>query len=71
MMSDANQFDKETVPCELCGRLTRSLWTKRCDGCWGLESRIDGNVPLTLKILKRNHNMKVVEVRYTGDCPLH
>ena len=69
MLSDPIKFYNETVPCELCGKPTRMLWTKRCDGCWELETRIRGNVPLTLKILKRNHGMKIVEVRQTGDCP--
>lgn len=63
------KFYEETVPCELCGRDTRMLGTKRCDGCWELETRIDGDVSMTLKILRRNHNMKIVEVRFTSDCP--
>ena len=70
MISDPNQFDKETVPCELCDRPIRAtVGNKRCDGCWELESRIANNMPLTLKILKQNHNVKVVDVQYTCDCP--
>lgn len=69
MMSDPNKHDSETVPCELCGRPTRMQGTKRCDGCWELETRIRGDVSMTLKILKRNHNMKTVQVRHVIDCP--
>ncbi len=69
MLSDPIKFDKETVPCELCGRDTRMLGTKRCDGCWELETRIRGDISMTLKILERNHNMKIIEVKRSGDCP--
>ncbi len=69
MISDPNKHDSETVPCELCGRPTKMLSTKRCDGCWELETRISGDVSMTLKILKRNHNMKTVLVEHVTDCP--
>ena len=71
MMSDANQSDKETVPCDLCGRPTRMTSTRLCDSCWVLACRVDDNVPLMLKILKRNHNMRVIEVLHTCDCPFN
>ena len=45
------------------------LGTKRCDRCWELETRIMGDVSMTLKILKRNHNMKIMRVTRSGDCP--
>ena len=69
MSSEPSKYFNESVPCELCGRLTRMLGTKRCDGCWELETRIGDDVSMTLKILKRNHNMKIVRVNITGDCP--
>jgi hypothetical protein len=30
----------ETVPCETCGKPTIHLGTKRCNGCWEVESRL-------------------------------
>jgi hypothetical protein len=29
---------EEKVPCEVCGRSTSFLGTKRCDSCWNMES---------------------------------
>jgi ribosomal protein L37E len=29
---------EEKVPCEICGRPTLFLGTKRCDSCWHMES---------------------------------
>jgi hypothetical protein len=45
--------DKEvsSVPCGLCGTPTLMTGTKRCDACWELESRIQGNPTLAAKIL--------------------
>lgn len=39
------------VSCELCGIPTRMTGTKRCDGCYELESRIKGNPFLARQIL--------------------
>jgi hypothetical protein len=39
------------VPCELCGTPTRATSTKRCDGCWELETRIKRNPKLAARIL--------------------
>lgn len=69
MLSDPIKFYHETVPCELCGKPTRMLGTKRCDGCWELETRIGGDVSMTLKIFKLNHNMKILLVEHVADCP--
>ncbi|MES2347067.1 MAG: hypothetical protein V4641_05790 [Pseudomonadota bacterium] len=44
-------MDVETCPCGLCGKPTRMLGTKRCDGCWELEKRIHGDPALALRIL--------------------
>lgn len=44
-------MSEETVPCGLCGKPTRMTGTKRCDGCWELESRIQGDPVLAAKIL--------------------
>ena len=43
-------YDRPTCPCETCGRPTPMLGTKRCDGCWEVESRLldyirQGGVP--------------------------
>lgn len=43
--------EPETVPCGLCGTSTRMTGTKRCDRCWELESRIQGNPELARRIL--------------------
>lgn len=42
---------KETCPCELCGRDTRMTGTRRCDGCWELETRIHADPELARRIL--------------------
>jgi hypothetical protein len=31
----------ELVACETCGRPTDKTGTKRCDGCWEVEHRLD------------------------------
>lgn len=41
----------ETVPCGLCGTPTQMTATKRCDGCWEIERRIQANPELARKIL--------------------
>lgn len=41
----------KTVPCGLCGTPTNCTGTKRCDRCWELEHRIEGDPNLALKIL--------------------
>jgi hypothetical protein len=42
-----------TTHCELCGKPTQMLGTKRCDGCWELESRIEAQPDLARKVLDR------------------
>lgn len=37
--------------CGLCGTATLHLGTKRCDACWELETRIQGNPELARRIL--------------------
>lgn len=44
-------LEHATIPCELCGRPTLFLGTKRCDRCWELEMRIRNDPLLALKIL--------------------
>lgn len=45
--------EEQTVPCELCGEKTYLIATKRCNGCWELESRIIEDKELAIKIMKR------------------
>jgi len=33
--------DAQMVPCGICTTPTRMLGTKRCDGCWELEQRLE------------------------------
>lgn len=33
-------MNEHTVPCEICGKATTSRATKRCNGCWEVESRL-------------------------------
>lgn len=40
------------VACGLCGTATLHTGTKRCDRCWELESRIQGDPELAAKILE-------------------
>jgi hypothetical protein len=42
---------EETCPCGLCGKPTRMTGTKRCDGCWELEMRVNANPVLARRIL--------------------
>ena len=52
MCSDPSIYSStEAVPCRLCGRDTRMLGTELCDGCWELETRIEGDVDLAVKII--------------------
>lgn len=39
------------VSCGICGKPTRMLGTKRCDGCWELETRIHRDPELARQIL--------------------
>jgi len=50
-VQDATIGSEITVPCELCGTPTRMLGTKRCDGCWEIERRINHQPELARKIL--------------------
>lgn len=50
--SVANQLDMGTCPCGLCGKTTTMTGTKRCDGCWELESAIKGSPEIAMKVLK-------------------
>lgn len=34
--------DAQLVACGTCGRPTDKTGTKRCDGCWEVEHRLDG-----------------------------
>lgn len=36
-----NDNDEEAIPCETCKRPTTLLETKRCNGCWEVERRLD------------------------------
>ncbi len=40
-MTDSKKVDPEkTVPCGTCGTPTTMIGTKRCTGCWEVESRL-------------------------------
>lgn len=41
------------VPCKYCGELTNMTNTKLCNGCWELERRIENNIKLSKKIIKK------------------
>jgi hypothetical protein len=43
--------DAERVPCTICGKPTRMLGTKLCDGCWELRTRIERDPDIAHKIL--------------------
>jgi hypothetical protein len=40
-----------TCACGICGEPTRSTFTKRCDRCWEVETRIQGNPTIMAAIL--------------------
>ena len=46
-----DNFGQPLVPCGLCSKPTHMTGTRRCDGCWELESRIHHNPTLARKIL--------------------
>ncbi len=45
--------DRPTVPCGICKQPTPMLGTRRCDGCWELEQRIQHQPELARAILAR------------------
>jgi NMD protein affecting ribosome stability and mRNA decay len=48
--------DDETIPCKWCGRPTRMLGTKMCDGCWELDHRIQDQPVLARRIFEHYHS---------------
>ena len=42
--------DCETVPCETCRMPTKQRGTKRCDGCWEVESRLEAYIATPMGI---------------------
>jgi hypothetical protein len=52
------RLNEQIVSCGLCGSPTRMTGTKRCDGCWELESRIKGDPALAAKILASHSGPK-------------
>lgn len=48
-----DEFGRDVVPCDLCGKLTAMTSTKRCDRCWELETRIRMDKELAKEILAR------------------
>lgn len=69
------------VPCETCGDPTDKTGTKRCDGCWEVEHRLDGYVRdggdvargRLAKALYQGGEVRELSVheRHTwGECPI-
>lgn len=56
-----------TIPCELCGKPTRMLGTKRCDPCWELERRIEMAPDIARKVLDGLQGEVVVTTK-DGRC---
>lgn len=50
---DETKLDREKVPCALCGDPTPMVGTRRCARCWELETRIEDNLELAHKIMRR------------------
>lgn len=46
-------MERETVPCRICSNDTPSLRTKLCDRCWELETRIQADPLIALKIIHK------------------
>lgn len=44
---------RETVLCQICSNDTPSLGTKLCDRCWELETRIQADPLIALKIIHK------------------
>jgi hypothetical protein len=76
-----------TCPCGICGQPTTMTATKRCDRCWELEHRIEGNPDLARKILAKVEHERAPRVLttdaqadrdnfdneygFTGNCSCH
>ena len=43
----------EEIPCRLCKKPTPMLGTKLCDRCWELETRINIDPEIAIKILSK------------------
>jgi hypothetical protein len=52
-MKKKDEFDRELVECQICGRDTPMTGTKRCDRCWELETRIESDPSLAKQILRK------------------
>lgn len=39
------------IQCKWCGKPTKMKGTKMCDGCWELDHRIRGGLPLAERII--------------------
>lgn len=47
---------EKAIKCKWCGKETTSIGTKMCDSCWELETRINNDLELAKKIIKRIEN---------------
>jgi hypothetical protein len=47
----AARWDKPYCNCELCGRITMMTGTCKCDRCWELVTRIEGDRELAFKVV--------------------
>ena len=48
-----NNLGQELIKCRLCGNDTTMLGTKLCDRCWELETRIQADLELAERILRK------------------
>lgn len=58
--------EKETVPCGLCGKPTMMTGTRRCDGCWELEGRIQRDPALAWRILNQCGDERWLRDHFAG-----
>lgn len=61
-----HQGNNTTVACRLCGTATLMLGTKLCDRCYELETRIQRDPELALKILVQAGAIPSLSATHTG-----
>lgn len=47
----AARWGKPYCNCDLCGRITLMIGTRKCDRCWELITRIEGDRVLAFKVV--------------------
>lgn len=49
---NGKRIERKMIPCEICGRPTEYVGTKRCDGCWHMEGALSDFIQYNKKKAK-------------------